>query len=142
MAKAKKDDTVKVHYTGKFKDGNTFDTSEGRDPLSFTIGKDQVIPGFENGIIDMEVGEKKTVEIPVAEAYGEYRKELLLKVDLKQLPEGAKPVIGDKLEMTNENGDIIPVLVADITDTDIVLDANHPLSGQELTFDLELVSID
>ncbi|MCK5742191.1 MAG: peptidylprolyl isomerase [Chlorobi bacterium] len=142
MAKAKKDDTVKVHYTGKLTDGNTFDTSEGRDPLSFTIGKDQVIPGFENGIIGMEVGNKKTIVIPVTEAYGEYRKELLLKVDLKQLPEGVEPKVGDQLEMTNENGDIVPVLVADLTDTDIVLDANHPLSGQELTFELELVSID
>ena len=142
MAKAKKDDTVKVHYTGKLTDGNTFDTSEGRDPLSFTLGKDQVIPGFENGIIGMEVGNKKTIVIPVTEAYGEYRKELLLKVDLKQLPEGVEPKVGDQLEMTNENGDIVPVLVADLTDTDIVLDANHPLSGQELTFELELVSID
>ncbi|MCK5742005.1 MAG: peptidylprolyl isomerase [Chlorobi bacterium] len=142
MAKAKKDDTVKVHYTGKLTDGNTFDTSEGRDPLSFTIGGNQVIPGFENGIIDMEIGEKKTINIPIAEAYGEYRKELLLKVDLKQLPDGVEPKVGDTLEMTNENGDIIPVRVADITETDIVLDANHPLSGQELVFDLELVSID
>ncbi|MDA3844149.1 MAG: peptidylprolyl isomerase [Candidatus Kapabacteria bacterium] len=142
MAKAKKDDTVKVHYTGKLTDGNTFDTSEGRDPLSFKLGSNQVIPGFENGIIGMEVGEKKTINIPIAEAYGEYRKELLLKVDLKQLPEGVEPKVGDTLEMTNENGDIIPVRVADITETDIVLDANHPLSGQELVFDLELVSID
>jgi len=142
MATAKKDDTVKVHYTGKLKDGNTFDTSEGREPLSFALGSNQVIPGFENGIIGMEVGEKKTIVIPIAEAYGEYRKELLLKVDLKQLPEGVEPKIGDQLEMTNENGDIIPVLVADLTETDIVLDANHPLSGQELTFELELVSID
>lgn len=136
---AENGNTVKVHYTGRLKDGTIFDSSREREPLEFTIGKAQVIPGFENAVIGMNVGENKTVDIPVADAYGERMDDLVLEVGRVDLPEGLDPQIGEQLVMQNEMGQQIGVTVVDQNEEAVLLDANHPLAGQDLIFDLELV---
>jgi FKBP-type peptidyl-prolyl cis-trans isomerase 2 len=141
MSAVKENDTVKVHYTGKLTNGQIFDSSLEREPLEVTIGKGMLIPGFENAIIDMKVNEKKTVEIDKEEAYGDIQKELFHEVQNEQLPEDVKPEIGMGLASKGEDGREHQFRVVDVKDDHIVIDGNHPLAGQNLVFDLEVVEI-
>jgi peptidylprolyl isomerase len=142
MAQAQPGDTVRIHYTGTLGDGEVFDTSEGREPLAFTLGEGEVIAGFDAAVAGMAPGEKKTVTIPADEAYGQHRDEMVLQVGRDQLPPGLDPEEGDALTMSMGDGMELPVLVREVTDDHIVLDANHPLAGEDLTFEIELVGID
>lgn len=141
MAIAKQGDKVKVHYTGSLSDGTIFDSSNGKDPLEFSIGGGQVIPGFEKGAEGMEVGSKKTIQISKEEAYGDYRDDLIVNFAKDQIPSEINPEVGQQYQMMQENGQPIIVTVREISEDSVVLDANHPLAGQDLTFDLELVEI-
>lgn len=141
MAQAKNGDTVKVHYTGKLDDGTVFDSSLERDPLEFILGSGMVIPGFENAVEGMSVGESKEVTIPSAEAYGDYRDDMRIEVQRDQIPENIKPELGQLLQLRTEDGGATVVTVTSITDDTVTLDANHPLAGRDLIFDLKLVEI-
>lgn len=141
MSKVKENDTVKVHYTGKLKDGQVFDSSLEREPLEVTLGQKSLIPGFENGLINMAVNEKKTIVISVEEAYGEVQKELFQKIPLTELPEEIKPEVGMGLMAKNPDGTERQLRIADVLEDAIIIDANHPLAGKELIFELELVAI-
>ena len=138
---AKANDTVKVHYKGTLKDGQVFDSSEGKDPLEFTLGSGQVIPGFDKGIQGMEINESKTINIPCAEAYGEVREELIQEVPKAQLPEEINPEVGLQLASRTPDGKQIPLVVTEVKEESIVVDANHPLAGQDLIFEVTLVEI-
>lgn len=138
---AKTGDTVKVQYTGTLADGTQFDSSVGRDPLEFTLGEGKVIAGFDAAVTGMKVGEEKTVTIPAAEAYGEYRDDLVFTIDRTKLPESITPEVGMQLQMSQSNGTVITVTIKEITDTTLLLDANHSLAGKDLTFKLKLVEI-
>ncbi|CUB05575.1 MAG: peptidylprolyl isomerase [Tepidiphilus sp.] len=138
---AKAGDTVQVHYTGKLDDGSVFDSSAGRDPLEFTVGAGQVIPGFEQAVEGMAVGQTKTVTIPSAEAYGERVAEAVLQVPREQLPPDLEPEVGQQLVMQSRDGRQIPIVVVEVTEDSITIDANHPLAGRDLTFEIELVSV-
>ncbi len=142
MATATTGDTVQVHYTGRLDDGTVFDSSEGRDPLAFTVGAGQVVPGFEDAVTGMQVGDSKTVRLGPADAYGERRDELLLEVPNEQLPDDLEPEIGMELALRGQDGQAMPVRVAAVGEEAITLDANHPLAGKALTFDVQLVDID
>lgn len=141
MAQVKQGDTVKVHYTGTLADGTVFDSSDGRDPLQFTVGGGQVIPGFDDAVDGMAVGEQKTVTIPCQQAYGEVQNELVMTVPLEQVPPDLKIEVGMMLEMGGTQGEVLRVTVVEITDSTVILDANPPLAGKDLTFALELVGI-
>jgi len=141
MAQAKKNDTVKVHYTGKLTSGEVFDSSVDREPLEFTVGAGQMIQGFDSAVEGMELNEKKTVTIPSAEAYGDRNDQLLHKVEKSNLPEDLKPEVGQTLVAGGPEGQQTRVTVVEVTDNDITIDANHPLAGQDLVFDIELVQI-
>lgn len=141
MTQAQNGDTVKVHYTGKLTDGIIFDSSIGSDPLEFCLGEGHVIAGFEQAIMGMSAGESKTVTIPSHEAYGEYYPELAMVVSRQQLPPDFDLEIGQELEISQPDGQIIPVVVTELSESNITLDANHPLAGQDLVFELELVAI-
>lgn len=141
MAKAASGNTVKVHYTGKLEDGTVFDTSVKRDPLEFTIGKGQIIPGFEQAVVGMEAGDRKTETIPPDKAYGPQRPELMLNVERKEIPANIPLEVGLRMEVTQSNGQAFPVTVAKIADDLVTLDANHPLAGKTLIFEIELVSV-
>jgi FKBP-type peptidyl-prolyl cis-trans isomerase 2 len=141
MQQVKAGDTVKVHYHGRLTDGTTFDSSEGREPLEFKVGSGQVIKGFDDGVTGMEVGEKKTINIPVDEAYGAKNEEMVVNFPRANFPEDLNPEVGMQLNMTNGSGQVIPVVIVEVGEEEVILDANHPLAGQELIFDLELVSI-
>jgi FKBP-type peptidyl-prolyl cis-trans isomerase 2 len=141
MSTVKTGDSVKVHYKGTLKDGQLFDSSEGRDPLELKIGEGMVIKGFDNALMNMTIGEKKSVTIPVEEAYGHKSDDMIIKMPKDQVPAEMDPKVGQELHLTDEGGNIIPVLVIDITATELILDANHPLAGEDLNFDLELISI-
>ncbi|MDD3433442.1 MAG: peptidylprolyl isomerase [Tepidiphilus sp.] len=138
---AKAGDTVQVHYTGKFDDGSVFDSSAGREPLEFTVGSGQVIPGFEQAVEGMAVGQTKTVTIPAAEAYGDRVAEAVLQVPREQLPPDLEPEVGQRLVMQSRDGRQIPIVVVEVTEDSITIDANHPLAGRDLTFEIELVSV-
>ncbi|MBB4637117.1 FKBP-type peptidyl-prolyl cis-trans isomerase [Longimicrobium terrae] len=140
MAEAKSGDTVRVHYTGTLDDGTVFDSSEGREPLEFTLGTGQVIAGFDHGVTGMQPGDERTVVIPAADAYGEAREELVLQVPRSQFPEGVIPEIGRKLQMSDGQNTFV-VTVAEVRDDVVLLDANHDLAGKQLTFRLTLVDI-
>lgn len=140
LAQAKDGDTVRVHYTGKLSDGMQFDSSTGRDPLEFTLGEGKLISGFEQAVKGMNPGDTKTVQITADDAYGQRRDELVMEVDRSDLPPDLDPKVGDKLEMSR-SGQSMVVSVTGSTDDAITLDANHPLAGEDLTFDLELVEI-
>lgn len=142
MATAKKGDTVQVHYTGRLEDGSVFDSSEGSDPLEFTLGEGRVIPGFEKAVEGLEVGEDTSATIPPEEAYGPRSDDLVMSISRDQLPDGMSPEVGQRLEMRTQEGQTVPVTVTDTSDDTIQLDANHPLAGEELTFDVLLVEID
>jgi peptidylprolyl isomerase len=141
MQQVKTGDKVKVHYTGTLDDGSVFDSSVGRDPLEFEIGSGQVIRGFEEAVTGMKIGEKKTVLIPAENAYGQSQADLIMEVPLEQVPADLKPEIGMRLEVGGADGQVLRVTVAEITDKVVILDANPPLAGQDLTFALELVSV-
>ena len=141
MAQAKQGDTVKVNYTGKLQDGTIFDSSIGRHPMQFTVGKGQLISGFEKAVLGMAAGEKKTVVIPVAEAYGPRQDSAVVEVERKNLPPDLTVQLGQRLELTQEDDSTILVTVMGASETTLTLDANHPLAGKELTFEIELLSI-
>ncbi|MGR3452465.1 FKBP-type peptidyl-prolyl cis-trans isomerase [Pseudooceanicola sp.] len=141
MSEAKQGDTVRIHYTGTLSDGTTFDSSEGRDPLEFTVGSGQIIPGLDKAIPGMNVGEKKTVEVPCAEAYGDREDAAMQTVPRDQIPEEIEVKPGLQLQVQTPQGQVVPVTVADVGDSEVTLDANHPLAGRDLTFNIELVEI-
>jgi peptidylprolyl isomerase len=142
MKQAQAGDNVQVHYKGTLTDGQLFDSSEGREPLSFTLGSGQVIKGFDDGVTGMEIGDKKTIHIPNEEAYGPINKDMIINFDRKQIPAEIPLEIGGTLNMHQDgNGQVIPVVVREVTEEYVILDANHPLAGQDLVFELELVAI-
>jgi len=141
MTKAKKGDTVKVHYTGRLSDGEVFDSSDGREPLEFVLGSRQVIEGFDEAILGMEETEKKTVDIPVEKAYGPVNKDYVISVERDKLPPDLDLSVGMPLSMPMPDGNAVNVTVTNFDETNIELDANPPLAGKNLIFDLELVGI-
>ena len=142
MAQAKNGDTVQIHYTGRLDDGTVFDSSEDREPLEFTLGENQVIPGFESAVEGMEEGESKTTEIPSEEAYGDHRDDLVVDVPKDRLPDGMDPDVGERLQMQSPDGHTFNATVVGTDQSSLKMDANHPLAGKDLTFDIELVNID
>lgn len=138
---AKAGDAVQIHYTGTLDDGSTFDSSEGRDPLEFTLGSGQVIKGFDDGVTGMTVGEEKTIHIPCEDAYGPINPQMMQDVPREQIPAEIPLELGMMLQMQGQMGDVIPVKVVNITEDTVTLDANHALAGKDLTFALKLVSI-
>lgn len=141
MATAKQGDTVHVHYTGRLEDGTVFDSSRERSPLEFTLGEGQVIPGFERAVVGLSEGEQKETHIGPDEAFGPRSDDLVVKVQRDKLPEGMTPEPGQRFEMTTGDGYKIPVRVTETLEDAVVVDANHPLAGRELTFDVELLRI-
>lgn len=141
MSQVKENNTVKVHYVGKLSDGQVFDTSEGKEPLEFTLGQGKLIAGFEKGLIDMELNEKKTIIISKEEAYGESREDLIQEVDKSQLPEDITPEVGMGLVSKSADGNEMNLLIVEVKEASIVIDGNHPLAGKELTFELEVIGI-
>ncbi len=141
MQTVKSGDTVKVHYHGRLTDGTTFDSSEGSEPLEFEVGSGMVIKGFDDGVTGMKVGDKKTINIPVDEAYGPVNEDMLVEFPRSNFPPEMLPEVGMQLNMTSSDGQVIPVVITDVKDDVISLDANHQLAGEDLVFDLELVEI-
>lgn len=141
MSIIKDGDTVKVHYTGTLESGEIFDSSEGRDPLEFTLGSGQLIPGFEKAVMGLKVGDSTTTNIPSAEAYGEHNPEMTVTVPKEQLPEGMEPAVGMQLQLNQPDGQAIPVAITNVEGEQVTLDANHPLAGKDLTFEIEVVEI-
>jgi peptidylprolyl isomerase len=141
MSQAKTNDKVTVHYTGKLDDGTVFDTSKDRDPLEFTIGAGQVISGFENGVIGMAEGDNKSVTLKPQDGYGNVRDDLIIEVNKSDIPANIEVAVGQQLQINRPDGQTIPVTVAAVSDEKVTLDANHPLAGKNLTFDIELVKI-
>jgi len=141
MATAKDGDKVKIHYTGKLTDGTVFDSSDGREPLEFTLGEQQVIPGFEAAVKGMEVGETKTVTIDCDQAYGKRSEDRVMTVALKDLNLDFSPKQGDQLTLQRQDGQQMMVTVKDINETDMTLDANHPLADKDLVFEINLVAV-
>ena len=141
MSQVKENNTVKVNYTGKLSDGQVFDSSEGKEPIEFTLGQGRLIPGFEKGLIDMELNEKKTITIPKEEAYGEVNKDLIQEVKKSELPQEMAPEVGMGLVSKSPDGQEMNLLVVEVRDETIVIDGNHPLAGKELIFDLEVIEI-
>jgi len=141
MSQAKNGDSVKIHYTGTLEDGTVFDSSAGRDPLVFTVGGGQVIVGFEEAVLGMIVGDRKKVFIPADKAYGEKNEDLVMEVSRDQVPPDLEPEVGQKLQMGGANGELLVVTVVEVNEAVVILDANPPLAGKDLIFDLELVAI-
>lgn len=141
MSQAKSGDTVKIHYTGTLDDGTQFDSSQGRDPLEFEVGSGQVIPGFDKAVEGMTVGDSKSVRIEADEAYGPRHEQLVQQVDRSLLPNDLNPEAGMALQSSSPDGQVTQFVVTDVSDENITVDANHPLAGQALSFDIELVDI-
>ena len=141
MAQAKDGDTITVHYTGTFEDGKVFDTSRQRDPMEFTIGQGSLISGFEQAVVGMAPGESKTVTLPPEQAYGTYDDQKVQVIERKQMPPDLKVEVGQRLEVRGQGGQTGIVSVKELTDSTVTLDANHPLAGQTLIFDIELIAI-
>ena len=141
MTQVKENNTVKVHYTGKLTDGQVFDSSEGKEPLEFTLGQGRLIPGFEKGLIDMKLNEKKTINIAVEDAYGAPREDLIIEVSKSELPQEMAPEVGMGLVSRTPEGQEMNLLVVEVKDETVILDGNHPLAGRDLVFDLEVVEI-
>lgn len=142
MSKAGEGDTVTVEYTGKLEDGTVFDTSEDHGPLSFTIGEQEVIPGFQEAVVGMAPGESETTTVAPENAYGERSEERIFSVQHGALPDDLDPDVGDQLEMQTQEGQTFPVVVTEVGDEGIIVDANHPLAGEELVFEIELKAIE
>lgn len=140
-AQAKVGDTIKVHYTGTLEDGTVFDTSVGREPLQFTIGRGQMISGFEKGVVGLNLSESKTITIPADQAYGPYRADLVQVVARDQLPTDSELEVGQVLQASQPDGKIILVTITNVTDSNVTLDANHRLAGKPLTFEIQLVEL-
>lgn len=141
MAQAKYGDIVKVHYTGKFDDGMVFDSSVNRGHLEFTLGEGRVIPGFEQAVIGMNPGESKTFKIQADSAYGPYHKEMVAVIDRNQFPSDPEPKAGQQLKIRKQDGETIIVTVTNVSESEVTLDANHPLAGKDLIFDIQLIDI-
>lgn len=141
MSQAKQGDMVKIHYTGRLDDGTVFDSSVDREPLEFQLGARQVIIGFENAVVGMSVKESKTVTIPSEEAYGPRREEMMIKVPKDQFPPHIQPEVGQQLQLQQQDGGMFIVVIAEVNPDSVTLDANHPLAGKALTFEIELVEI-
>jgi peptidylprolyl isomerase len=141
MAQAKSGDTIAFHYTGRLDDGSVFDTSEGREPRLLTIGRGKTIPALEEAIVGMEPGESKTLRIAAREAYGLQHAELIKAVSRRGLAEGLEPKVGQRLQATRMDGRKFSATIAGVTEKSLTLDANHPLAGKDLTFDIQLVEI-
>ena len=141
MTQAKNGDVVAVHFTGRLSDGTIFDTSEGSDPLSFTLGSGQVIAGFEEAALGMAEGDSKTVTIPEEKAYGSYDTEKIINFPADRMPQDIQPEVGMQLQLQGQDGQPVIVRVTEITEEHVKLDANPPLAGKELVFDIELVTI-
>ncbi|MTI44555.1 peptidylprolyl isomerase [Roseibium hamelinense] len=141
MTEVKSGDTVRIHYKGSLTDGTVFDSSEGREPLEFTVGSGQIIPGLEQAMTGMKVGESKTVQIAPEDAYGPLREEALQEVPRAQMPENIPLEVGTQLQVQNPDGQVMPVRISAVSDEAVLLDANHPLAGRELVFDVSLVEI-
>ena len=141
MSQAKSGDTVRIHYTGKLDDGTEFDSSAGRDPLEFALGSGQVIPGFDAAVDGMTIGESKSVRIEAVNAYGEHHTELVQDVPRTALPEELDPQVGMQLQGESPDGQMLRLTITSVAEATITVDGNHPLAGQALTFDIELVEI-
>ena len=141
MKQVQKGDRIRVHYHGKLTNGETFDSSEGRAPLEFVVGAGQMIKGFDDAVVGMELGEKKTVNIAAIDAYGEHKDDQVIEFPRNQFPKDLKPEIGMQLTMTNGQGQQFPVTIAEVKDETVVLDANHFLAGKELVFDITIAEI-
>ncbi len=141
MSQVKAEDTVQVHYTGKLENGQVFDSSVDREPLEVKLGQGQLIPGFEKGLIDMKVKEKKTVNVPHSEAYGEVQQDLFQEISKSELPAEITPEKGMGLVSKNPDGTERQLRVAEVKEDSIIIDANHPLAGQDLIFELEVLDI-
>ena len=141
MQKVKEGDTVKVHYTGTLKDGSVFDSSKGKEPLEFTVGKGRLIPDFEKAVVGMGVGDSKSIQVAAENAYGHRRDELVITVPRSDLPEDLPVEMGKRLQMRQSNGQIVILTVADVTESGVTLDANHALAGKDLNFEMQLVEI-
>ena len=142
MPEAKNGDTVKVHYTGTLEDGSVFDSSKERDPLQFTLGKGQLIKGFEEAVIGMSAGETKSVRIPSDEAYGSHREDLLLKFNKSDIPPDIEPKGGLVINLVSPDGRNLLATITEISGDSVTLDANHPLAGKDLTFNIDLVEVE
>ncbi|MFC1991316.1 peptidylprolyl isomerase [Chloroflexota bacterium] len=141
MTEAENGNIVQVHYTGKLEDGTVFDSSAGREPLQFTLGAGQMIPGFDKAVPGMKVGESKTVTIPAEDAYGPSRDDMIMEFPREQLPPEINPEVGQQLQMTQSDGRAVNVTITEVSETTMTIDANHFLAGKDLVFDIELVSI-
>ncbi len=141
MSEVKSGDKVAIHYTGSLTDGSVFDSSEGREPLEFTVGSGQIIPGLDAALPGMKVGDKKKVTIKPADAYGEHNAEGVIEVPRSELPDEIPLEVGTRLEMRSPDGRAIPVTITKVTDDTVTMDANHMLAGKDLVFDFELVRI-
>jgi FKBP-type peptidyl-prolyl cis-trans isomerase 2 len=141
MKQVKKGDKIRVHYHGKLTNGETFDSSEGRAPLEFVVGAGMMIKGFDDAVVGMELGEKKTVNIPAIDAYGEHKEDQVIEFPRDQFPKDMKPEVGQQLTMTNGSGQHFPVTIAEVKDDVVLLDANHFLAGKELVFDITIAEI-
>jgi FKBP-type peptidyl-prolyl cis-trans isomerase 2 len=141
MQQVKSGDNIKIHYHGTLADGSIFDSSNGREPLEFEVGSGMVIPGFDTGVMNMVVGDKKTIHIPFMEAYGPSQPEMIMDFPRNQFPEDMTPEVGMQLNMSNDEGHNFPVAIIEVAEETVKLDGNHPLAGKDLTFDLELVEI-
>ena len=141
MKKVQEGNEVKVHYTGKLKDGTVFDSSRDREPLQFTVGAGMMIKGFDEAVRGMQIGESKSAEIPSEAAYGERNDQMMVKLTKDKFPEHISPEVGQQLSMQSEQGQPIPVVITEIEGDEVTLDANHPLAGKDLVFDIEIVEI-
>jgi peptidylprolyl isomerase len=141
MAQAKNGDTVTVHYTGKLEDGTVFDSSVNRDPLQFTLGEDLLIPGFEQAVLGMSAGESKTAKVSADQAYGPHREEMVVEIDRQEFPPHFQPEVGQQLQIPQSDGRITRLTVTDVSEKKVTLDANHPLAGRDLIFDIQLLEI-
>ena len=142
MTQAKDGDNVKIHYKGKLDDGSVFDSSEGKDPLEFKVGEGNIIPGVEEAVVGMAPEETKETTVPPEKAYGEYRDDMVIEVERSQFPEHITPELGQQLELKQSEGENIVVTVTDVGEEKVTLDANHPLAGKDLTFEITLKEID
>lgn len=142
MQLVKKGDTVRVHYTGKLTSGEPFDSSAGREPLEFEVGAGMMIKGFDDAVVGMTIGDKKTVNITAADGYGERNEEMLIEFPRSNFPEDMIPEVGMQLTMNNNAGQQFPVTITEVGEEIVKLDANHFLAGKELVFDIEMVEID
>jgi peptidylprolyl isomerase len=141
MAQAKNGDTVKVHYTGELEDGTVFDSSTDRDPIEFTIGDNQLIPGFEEAVIGMSQGDSKTAVVEAEKAYGEHQAQLVIELGRENFADQTDPEVGQYVQLKRSDGFVLSAQVTQVTEAGVVLDANHPLAGEDLTFKIELVEI-